>query len=286
MNKTLAALPLIIISIFSLCACHSAKQAQFSIQNADSLNAVLNRYVDGGYFPLIYARIEDMDGKVLYEHSAVNKALVPNQSIDGNSWFRIWSMSKIVTISLALDLVEDGTIRLNDPVTKYIPEFNKLQVAVLDNGRPLSDIDWKDKKGACPIKTVPMDSVITVLQLLNHEAGFYYAITSIPCLDSLTSAQDLATSENSQEFINRLARLPLVHQPGNKYFYGTNTTVLGFVLERATGKSLKQLVEERITIPLKINGLRYTLPQNAKLILNFPVYRFSQSASINQCLQS
>lgn len=246
-----------------------SNNSSISIHNSDTLNAILNRYVDNGLYPLIYARIENFDGKVLYEHSAVNKTLLPTQQIDGNTWFRIWSMSKIVTISLALDLVEDGIIQLSDPVTKYIPEFKNLKVAVMEDGRPLSDNEWNNAKGACPFKLVAMDSVMTVLQLINHQAGFYYATTSIPCLDSLTAAQDLPTSKNSQEYINRLTKLPLVHQPGNKYYYGTNTTVLGFLAERATGKSLKQLIEERVTGPLKIKGLQYSLPPNAQLLPRF-----------------
>jgi CubicO group peptidase (beta-lactamase class C family) len=100
-------------------------------------------------------------------------------------------MSKIVTISVALDLVEDGIIKLNDPVTKYIPEFKNLRVAVTEDGRPLSDFEWNNANGACPFKLVPMDSVMTVLHLINHQAGFYYAMTSIPCLDSLVGSQNL-----------------------------------------------------------------------------------------------
>ena len=178
-------------------------------------------------------------------------------------------MSKIVTISLALDLVEDGILKLNDPVTKYIPEFKNLKVAVMEDGRPLSDYDWNKPKDACPFNLIPMDSVMTVLQLINHQSGFYYATTGIPCLDSLFAVQDLASSKNNQEYINRVANLPLIQQPGTKYFYGTNTTVLGFVAERATGKSLKQLIEERVTGPLKIKGLQYSLPSNAALLPRF-----------------
>jgi CubicO group peptidase (beta-lactamase class C family) len=66
--------------------------------------------------------------------------------------------------------------------------------------------------------------------------------------------------------VERLASLPLIQQPGAGYFYGTNTTVLGVVAERATGKSLRELVEQRITSRLKIDGLRYGLPEGATLL--------------------
>jgi CubicO group peptidase (beta-lactamase class C family) len=66
-----------------------------------------------------------------------------------------------------------------------------------------------------------------------------------------------------------MAELPLVQQPGTNYFYGTNTSVLGFVTERATGKSLKQLVEARVTGPMGIKGLRYDLPEGASMLPRF-----------------
>ena len=70
---------------------------------------------------------------------------------------------------------------------------------------------------------------------------------------------------NTQDFIDRLVRLPLIQQPGTKYIYGTNMTVLGMVAERTTSKSLKQLVEERLTGHLGIEGLHYGLPTDAEL---------------------
>ena len=80
------------------------------------------------------------------------------------------------------------------------------------------------------------------------------------------STQNLATAKNTAEAINRLAQLPLIQQPGTDHFYGTNTTVLGFVAERATEKSLKQLVKDRITTPLNIDGLQYGLASGAKIL--------------------
>ena len=82
--------------------------AAVSIPDPDAVDAVLDRYVVEGYYPFIYARLENRDGNVLYEHSAVNRELLPDAEINGQTWIRIWSMSKIVTISTVLDLVEDG----------------------------------------------------------------------------------------------------------------------------------------------------------------------------------
>jgi CubicO group peptidase (beta-lactamase class C family) len=173
-------------------------------------------------------------------------------------------MSKIVTISVLMDLVEDGVLRLDDPVTKFIPEFANLEVAVSKDGADLSQVE--DKMSACPLQRQPATSDMTVLDLLTHKAGFYYATTGIPCIDELVADRDLVQAKTSQDLVDLLATLPLIQQPGTREYYGTNTTVLGLVAERATGKSLKELVEERLTGPLGIDGLRYGLPEGASLL--------------------
>jgi len=240
--------------------------AAVNIPDPDAVDAVIDGFVDGGYYPFIYARLEDRDGNVVYEYGAVNRELLPDAEIDGQTWIRIWSMSKIVTISTVLDLVEEGILSLEDPVTDYIPEFENMQVAVTADGRDLSQVEREQREAACPFERVPMDTVMTVRHLINHEAGFYYATTNFPCLDAPLNEQNVAEAADTQDFIDRLARLPLVQQPGATYFYGTNTTVLGMVAERATNKSLKQLVAERLTGPLGIHGLQYGLPAGVELL--------------------
>jgi len=239
------------------------------ISNPAALNTILDKYIDEGYYPFVYARLEDLDGNLMYEHSKVNKDLLPNTAINKNSWVRVWSMSKIITISVALDLIEEGILNFNDPVTKFIPEFENLEVAVTEEGKQLAELEWGNRDGVCPYQLVPMDSVMTVLHLINHEAGFYYATTGIACLDSLVAVKNLPKAKNTDEFIQKIAELPLVQQPGTTDFYGTNTTILGFVAERATGKSLKQLVEERVTGPMGIAGLQYGLPNPSVLLPAF-----------------
>ena len=240
--------------------------AAVSIPDSDAVDAVIDGFVDDGYYPFIYARLEDRDGNVVYEHGAVNRELLPDAEIDGQTWIRIWSMSKIVTISTVLDLVEDGVLGLEDPVIDYIPEFENMQVAVTADGRELSQVERDQRASACPYERVPMDTVMTVRHLIDHEAGFYYATTNFPCLDAALNEQNVAVAADTQDFIDRLAGLPLVQQPGARYHYGTNTTVLGMVAERATNKSLKQLVEERLTGPLGIHGLQYGLPAGVELL--------------------
>ncbi len=254
-----------LLAASGLAACQgSEKESPISIANPAALDKVLDDYVAADAFPFLYARIEDKQGRLIYEHGVVNPEVAPGAVVDGQTWIRIWSMSKIVTISTLLDLVEDGLLSLDDPVTKFIPEFEDLQVAVAPDGADLSVIE--DKAAACPLQLAPVESVMTVLDLINHQAGFYYATTGIECLDSLLASSNLPMAENSQVLVDLMAKLPLIQQPGTNDHYGTNTTVLGIVAERASGKSLKQLVEERVTGPLEIEGLQYGLPEGVSLL--------------------
>ena len=260
---------LLFLTIIILSCKKNDDTKEIEITNPDKLNNVLDQFVKEGLYPFLYARLEDLDGNVIYEHSSTNEKLLPNIKIDGNTWIRIWSMSKIVTISVVMDLIEDGVLKINDPVSKYIPEFENLQVAVSNSGKNLMEYGWGQRENACPINLISNDSIMTIRHLLTHEAGFYYATTGFTCLDSMIALQNLPKAKNSEDLIRRMAQLPLVQHSGTQYFYGTNTTVVGMVAERATGKSLKQLVRERVTEPMQIMGLQYRLPNGEKLIPKF-----------------
>ena len=211
---------LLIISFISACkeAPKNNSPQSITIKDKAALDAILDQHIEEGFYPFVYARLENIDGELIYEHSAVNKKLNPNKELNGDTWFRIWSMSKTITISVALDLIEEGILNFNDPVTKYIPEFKNLKVAVSADGKNLTELESANRENACPIKLVPNDSVMTVLHLINHQSGFYYATTGFECLDSMLAQKNIATSKNTQEFIDRLAEMPLVMHPGADHF--------------------------------------------------------------------
>ncbi len=230
----------------------------------EPLNRILDRYVHDGVYPFLYSRIEDSGGRVVYEHSVVNSELLPGIHVDSDTWIRIWSMSKLVTISIAMDLIEDGIISLEDPVVKYIPEFKNLKVAVNSDGISLARLNKKNNP--FPFSLVSTDSGLIIENLFDHTAGFYYALTGFAFIDSIIAEVDIPNQKNGNALIQELAQLPLIQNPGEIYKYGMNTTVLGLLLERATGQSLNDLVINRITKPYKIQGLGYTLPDNVSLI--------------------
>tara|TARA_B110000305_G_scaffold9749_1_gene9472 strand:- start:9 stop:1319 length:1311 start_codon:yes stop_codon:yes gene_type:complete len=261
-------------------SCDTNNNLEPFLSNSKVVDSIVGSYVDNGSQALLLVRVEGSDGNVKYEYSKKNNKLVPDYKINKDTWFRIWSMSKIVTISLTLDLVEDGLLKLEDPVSKYIPELRDLKIALSNNGQPLTDYgqalgnDKSEIKDPCPIKLVESDSEMTVLQLINHEAGFYYSTTGIECLDNDLASKNLAASKNSNELIQKLSELPLIDHPGNKHFYGLNTTVLGLVNERVSGESLDNLVKNRITNPMNIKGLQYNKNDDTNLL---PVFSGADS---------
>jgi len=239
------------------------------------LNDIINKYVSNDFYPFLHVRIENENGEVTYEHSSINRSAHPDLDVDGNSLIRIWSMSKIVTISIVMNLVENGLLKLDDPVEKFIPEFKNLKVAQSQDGRSLSEFaagsifegPLDDRiELACPSELVNNDSVMMVKHLIDHTAGFYYANTKIECLDMPIINKDLVMAENSDSLISLLSRLPLIHHPGERYHYGLNTTVLGLVAERATNLSLEELVHEKITGPGGFEDLKFKLNDGDTLI--------------------
>ena len=283
--------PKLLLPIFTLIGaffigCNNSPKNDAFLKQPEKVNTIIDEYVSNGSFPLLYMRMKNKAGEVIYEHQAVNESLLPNTKIDGNTWFRIWSMSKIITISLMLDLVEDGIIDLNDPITDYIPEFKDLKVAVDANEKSLASIanDYFKEAGFgagsyennpslseqnCPWQLIDNPNPITVEHLINNQAGFYYATTPFSCLNQLIDSLDMNGLNTNEEVIKNMAQLPLIMVPGSNYFYGTNTTVLGFVAERASGKTLAELLEERIKKPMKIKGLRYKKSADITLLPTF-----------------
>ena len=105
------------------------------------VNKVIDKYVENESLAVLHVYLEKLDGTPLYSNSRQDFSYI-GDFVDENTWFRIWSMSKIVTISLAMDLVEDGVISLNDDVADYIPEFKNLKIVKGPNGEKLNH--WDD----------------------------------------------------------------------------------------------------------------------------------------------
>jgi CubicO group peptidase (beta-lactamase class C family) len=265
-RRIFAAAAFVLFAAFCLSAAQLpiAKPAEvgLSAERLDRLTRVMQEYVDKGQAVGMVAMIL-RDGRVAY-HKALGK-LDPVQGtpMPLNAIFRIASQSKAVTSTAIMMLQEEGRLLIDDPVSKYIPEFAKSRVAVQS--------EEKDAKGYA---TVPLKRSITLRDLLTHTAGISYGTG--PAADEYKAAGIsgwfLADKNVSVgEVIRKLAALPFDAQPGEKFIYGYNTDILGAVVEIASGLSLADFVARKIAAPLGMVDTHFFLPES-KIDRFTPVY--------------
>src|SRR5215213_6699842 len=169
--------------------------------------------------------------------------------------FRIASVSKPIVAVAAMTLVEDGTLRLDDPVDELLPELADRKV-LRSVESPLDD-------------TLPANRPITLRDMLTLRLG-YGAIFTWPgqsptplaqaLIDAGVAAGALLPTLPPDDFMKVYSSLPLAHQPGEKWLYNTGLDILGVLMARATGKSLGELLQERIFAPLGMNDTGFFVP--------------------------
>jgi len=156
-----------------------------------------------------------------------------------DSLWRIYSMTKPITSVVVMQLVDEGRIRLRDPLSRFLPAFADQRVLV---GGTADDPE-----------TVPAERAITIADLLTHTAGIGYSIMDRGPVDELhrrAGLDALAAAGTLVERIDRLATLPLLHQPGTRWSYSMATDVLGRVVELVDDRSLGEAMWARVLDPL------------------------------------
>jgi CubicO group peptidase (beta-lactamase class C family) len=194
------------------------------------------------------------DGRVAYERAVGFADKESGRRMTPDAIFRIASQSKAITSVAILMLVEEGKIALDDPVSRFIPEFAHTTVASrADSGR----------------MSVPARRQITIKHLLTHTAGISYGtdgfVAQQYAAKSLGPAAGFGwyTADKDEPIcttMERLASLPFVAQPGESWVYGYNIDILGCVVERASGIPLDEFIRTRITAPLGMNDTYFFLP--------------------------
>ena len=165
--------------------------------------------------------------------------------MDTSSIFRIYSMTKPVTSVAILQLQEKDSLNIDDPITKYIPELKGLKV--LKNG-----------------KKVELEKEISIRDLMRHTAGFTYGFFSNTEVDKLYKKNNPLFVSNNEQFISKVADLPLLNQPGEKYHYSIATDILGVIVEKASGMKLSQYFDKFIFEPLGMHDTGFYVPEKDK----------------------
>ena len=224
------------------------EQVGLSAEKLKSAQAAMQKLVDdkriaGGIF--VVAR----RGKVVQFETCGMMDIEAKKPMKRDAIFRFYSMSKPITTVAAMILYEEGKIKLDDPVSKYIPEFKGLKV--------VADPDTEI------IKEVAAKRQMTVRDLMRHTSGLTYGFFGDTAVDKLyrKSVQLGGSRTTLKDMTKNLAKIPLLYQPGTKWHYSVSTDVLGRVVEVASGQNLDTFFAEHIFEHLEMVDTAFSVPK-------------------------
>jgi len=225
---------------------------------------VLKAEVAKGQYPGAVALIA-RKGKIAYLESVGQRDPAAGAPMSNDAIFRLYSMTKPFTSVAVMMLVEEGRLVLSDPVSKFLPQLASLQVSV-----PRFDPDT----GKAVYALVPAERQMTIQDLLRHTSGLVYGgFTNHAQVKELYAKAGVDWRDvTPAEQLDRLAKVPLAHQPGAAWEYSLSTDVLGRVVEAVSGTTLSRFLAERIFRPLRMTDTAFLVPPDkvGRLAQSFP----------------
>lgn len=253
---------ILILNLVLLISCAPQKTTELIDSNPASVNVSaerLNRIdnmlqagIDSGWIAGAVGFIA-RDGKIVYDKSFGHNDIEKKTLMKRDDIFRIASQTKAITSVAVMMLFEEGKFLLDDPISKYIPEFANATV--------LDKFNEKDSS----YTTIPANRRVTIRDLLTHTSGIDYAGIGSRSMKAIYAKAGIPGGFGTDkavlgEKIRALGKLPLVHQPGEKFTYGLNVDVLGYLVEVLSGESLDQYFHKHIFEPLGMNDTYFYLP--------------------------
>jgi CubicO group peptidase (beta-lactamase class C family) len=229
------------------------EQVGLSGERLGQLSGMLKSDIDKGAFPgatLLVAR----HGKIAWFEAMGALDPASRAPMTKDAIFRIYSMSKPVTSLAVMMLVEDGKIALGDPVSKYLPQLGGLKVGV-------------EKPGANgpTLELEPARREMTIQDLLRHTSGLTYGLFGTGLVKkAYLDAKVWEDYPSNAEHVDRLAKLPLMHQPGTTWEYSHSIDVLGRVIEVVSRRTLGEFFSARIFGPLGMRDTAFYVADPAK----------------------
>lgn len=231
----------------------SAEAAGMSSVRLQRVDNILRQYVDSGRMNGAVALVL-RKGKIAYYQAIGYDDVDKKVPLKKDAIFRMASQTKAVTSVAVMSLYEEGKFMLDDPISKYIPQFSKPRV--LDKFNP-ADSSYT---------TVPAKREITIRDLLTHTSGIGYAQIGSKEANAIYAKAGIVGGIGVGKIlladkIKALGPLPLFHQPGERWTYGLNTDVLGYLVEVLSGMSLSDFFKQRIFDPLGMKDTYFYLPK-------------------------
>lgn len=231
----------------------NSPKAMAEVKRLEKIDGLFRQYIDSGWIAGATV-IAAKDGKIVYHKAFGYSDLSEKKPMKTNHIFRIASQTKAITSAAVMMLFEEGKFLLDDPVSKYIPAFRKP--VVLDKFNP-EDSSYT---------TLPAKSEITIRQLLTHTSGIGYAQIGSREANAIYAKADITAGIGVQRGrllstdMLKLAKLPLMHQPGERFTYGMSIDVLGYLVEVVSGQSFDEFLRNRIFAPLGMSDTWFYLP--------------------------
>lgn len=195
------------------------------------------------------------DGKLVYHESFGYDDINTKTKLSKDAIVRIASQTKAITSTAVMILYEEGKILLDEPISKYIPAFKSP--VVLD----------KFNEADSSFTSIPAKREITIRDLLTHTSGISYLGIGTKEANAIYAKNKISNGLGDPnlklaDFANNLAKMPLMHQPGERFTYGLNTDILGYLVEIVSGKPLDVFFQERIFAPLNMTDTFFYLPES------------------------
>ena len=257
--RRLLCIPALLLFISGVSAQRLLKEASpaaagFSPARLAAIDSLIRVYVDSNYIGGATALVA-RDGKIVYYKGLGSADLHTHAPMKRDEIFRIASQTKALTSVAIMMLVDQGKLKLDDPVSKYLPEYRNQVV--------LDSFIAKDTT----YTTVPAKRDITIKDLMTHTSGIGYAQIGSPEANAIYGKQGIpggigVYNVSLAEKMRVLGKLPLMHQPGEKWTYGLNMDLMGYLVEVISGMDLDRFFREKIFRPLGMNDSFFYLPEN------------------------
>jgi CubicO group peptidase (beta-lactamase class C family) len=237
-----------------IAAARSGETEGLSSDRLERIDRMMEQAISDGEIPGGVALIA-RNGKIVYHKAFGQSNAGEGEAFEKNDIFRIASQTKAITSTAVMMLWEEGHFRLDDPISKYIPEFENTGV-----------IDTFNESDST-FTTKPLTTPITIRHLLSHTSGIGYGVIDgdprIRKAFAKAGITDLFTAEavTLEENIPRIARMPLHHQPGEGWTYSEGLDVLGRLVEIVSGMPFDQFLKTRIFDPLGMEDTWFYLPE-------------------------
>ena len=219
-----------------------------SSQRLARIGEMLRADIDKGRIPGAVVAIA-RKGKLVYFEAFGHLDKEAGNRMTTDAIFNIASMTKPMVAVGALTLYEEGRVLIDDPVAKFLPQFAKMRVAVMN------------ADSSAIVDTVPAARQMTIQDILRHTSGVIYGGRGATAVHKLYPASSSEGSKmTSGEFLDKLGSLPLMYQPGTVWDYGLSIDLVGLVVERVSGQTLGQYLQQRLFEPLGMADTGFIVP--------------------------